>query len=81
MAYFDTLFGRRSNSKRRKRSSSRKRKMHPSLKKNAKKMKELGKRYRAGEFGNMSWRSVCKKHLGGNKRKSRKRRNKHRSRK
>lgn len=43
------------------------------LKAHTNKMKELGARYRDGEFGNMKWRSVVKKYMSKSKRKSRRR--------
>ena len=71
-------FGASSFGRRRRKSS-----MSPKMISQQNKMKDLGYRYRNGEFGNMSWRKVCKKHLkSGSKHKRRKskRRSRRRSR-
>ena len=73
---FITADGQRVSFKarRRKRRSSRGTPKH--LKKYTNKMKELGRRYRNGEFGNQSWKSVVKTHMkkGGSRKRSRRRR-------
>lgn len=56
---------------RRRKTTRRRKSVHPSLRKNAAIMSELGRRYRNGEFGNMSWKAVVKKYMGKGSKRSR----------